>query len=164
MAEPSSLCRRLSEIVGDDLLSFLSFRFAGGGMRAVTGYLKWLSMTRVLRPRLLGSGQHVRTRERIVRVADLRVSHAPWGDPDRELTCHVSHGRVLCGIATWASGGDPYSGLERDRNFSEYPCLWLLYLKRLQHPFPSWGIALPKGLSPQRSLHHLPSSRNILLS
>ena len=40
VAESSWLCRRLSAIVGDDLPSFLSFRSAGGGMRAVTGYLK----------------------------------------------------------------------------------------------------------------------------
>ena len=31
-------------IVGDGLLSFLSFRSTGGGMRAVTGCLRWLSM------------------------------------------------------------------------------------------------------------------------
>ena len=33
----------------------------------------------------------------------------PWGDPDRELVCHVSHGGVLCGVATWAFGGGPYN-------------------------------------------------------
>ena len=40
VAEPSSLYKWLSEIVGDDLPSFLSFHFAGGGIRAVTGCLK----------------------------------------------------------------------------------------------------------------------------
>ena len=52
MAVSSSFCRQLSEIVGDDLPSFLSLRSASGGMRAVTGYLKWLSMACVLRPRV----------------------------------------------------------------------------------------------------------------
>nr|CAN70415.1 hypothetical protein VITISV_036021 [Vitis vinifera] len=40
VAEPSSFCRRLSEIVGDDLSSFLSFYSAGGRMRVVTSCLK----------------------------------------------------------------------------------------------------------------------------
>ena len=39
MAESPSLCRQLSEIVGGDLPSLLSFRSAGGRMWAVTGYL-----------------------------------------------------------------------------------------------------------------------------
>ena len=39
MTESPSLCRRLSEIVGGDLPSLLSFRSAGGRMWAVTGYL-----------------------------------------------------------------------------------------------------------------------------
>ena len=50
MAESSSFCKRLSEIVGDDLPSFLSFRSAGDGMWVVTGCLRWLSMTCVLWP------------------------------------------------------------------------------------------------------------------
>ena len=40
VAESSSLCRRLSEIVGDELPSFLLFRSTGSGMRAVIGCLK----------------------------------------------------------------------------------------------------------------------------
>ena len=39
VAESSSLCRRLSEIVGADLSSLLSFRSAGGGTWAMTGCL-----------------------------------------------------------------------------------------------------------------------------
>ncbi|KAL6332099.1 hypothetical protein AAG906_020780 [Vitis piasezkii] len=40
MAQSSSFCRRLSEIMRGDLPSFLSFRSAGGRMRAVTGCLR----------------------------------------------------------------------------------------------------------------------------
>ena len=40
VVESSSLCRRLSEIVGDELPSFLLFRSTGSGMRAVTSCLK----------------------------------------------------------------------------------------------------------------------------
>ena len=39
------------------------------------------------------------------RIWECRV--LPWGDRDRELTCHVSHGGMLYGVATWAFGGDP---------------------------------------------------------
>ena len=43
----------------------------------------------------------------------LRVSYAPPKEVRIELMCHVSPGRVLCGVATWASTwafeGGPYS-------------------------------------------------------
>ena len=64
-------------------------RSTGDGMRAVTDCLKWFSMTHVLRPRLPRFRQHIWTREKIVWVADLRVSYALLEDPDRELMCHV---------------------------------------------------------------------------
>ena len=40
VVESSSLCRRLSEMVEDDLPSRMSFRSVGSGMRAVTDCLK----------------------------------------------------------------------------------------------------------------------------
>lgn len=38
----------------------------------------------------------------------------PWGNLDRELTCHMSHGGMLCGVVTCAFRGDPYNGDNRD--------------------------------------------------
>ena len=32
----------------------------------------------------------------------------PWGNSDREFMCHVSHGGMLCSVATCAFGGGPY--------------------------------------------------------
>ena len=35
----------------------------------------------------------------------------PWRNPDRELTCHVSNGGVLCKVAMCAFGGGPYNNI-----------------------------------------------------
>ena len=89
MAESSSLCRWLLEIVGDDLPSLLSFRSTGGATWAVTGCLGWFSkafflqsMIRTINPDMM---EH---RPGII----FKSAVCPLGDPDR---CGASH--VLLG-------------------------------------------------------------------
>ena len=87
VAGPSSPYRRLSEIVGGNLPSLLSFRSAGGGTWAVAS-----CRTDVARLAHFSqwSGQHIRIGYAIVWVWCSRVSCAfPWGSPDRGA-CHMS--------------------------------------------------------------------------
>ena len=54
------------------------------------------------------------------------MSHTPLRESEQRLMCHVSHGGMLCGVATWAFGG----GLDiRGENF-KFSLIYLFLLNQ----------------------------------